>query len=425
MAAGCAEVPRPNVPHLDASTAVIENLRRVATCTPSGLQQTEGDLCVGVREGRVRYVGTRAALPIEFSNAARHDAGGRLLSPGLIDCHTHPAFVRSRAEEWQLKLAGASYEEIAARGGGILSSAGAVASAGNDALAAATLRNLCALRAHGVVVAEAKSGYGLSLQHELRQLRAIAWAGEQAEMKTVATCLVAHSLPADRRGSPELREQFLREVCTEILPQAARAQLATRADVFCERGVFTPEEAHRIGLAAKAAGLALTVHADQLSHSGGTRVACELGAQSADHLEYIDDADIAALKKSGTAAVLLPGSTFFLRQDKWAPARKLIEAGVTVALATDFNPGSSPICNPTFIMHLAMRSLGMTWEECLAGFTVNAAKALGLNTAEWGTILPGSRAAFAIWDVEHPRELPYYVGSNLCAGVITCRGWRD
>jgi imidazolonepropionase len=154
-------------------------------------------------------------------------------------------------------------------------------------------------------------------------------------------------------------------------------------------------------------------------------VACELGAQSADHCEYIDDEDIAALKKSGTAAVLLPGSTFFLRQDKWAPARKLIEAGVTIALATDFNPGSSPICNPTFIMHLAMRHLGMTWEECLAGFTVNAARALGLSTEEWGVIKPGSRAAFAIWDVEHPRELPYYVGSNLCAGVITCRGWRD
>ncbi len=399
---------------------MIENLRRIAA--PVLL---EGDLCVGVREGRVRYLGARTGLPLEFKTAQRHDAGGRLLTPGLIDCHTHPAFVKGRSEEWQLKLAGVSYEEIAAKGGGILSSAGAVAAASNEALANATLRNLVALRTHGVAVAEAKSGYGLSLEQELRQLRAIAWAGDQAEMKTLGTCLAAHSLPPDRRGSAELREQYLREVCSEILPQAARAQLASRADIFCERGVFTPEETRRVGLAAKAAGLALTVHADQLSHSGGTRVACELGAQSADHLEYIDGADIAALKASGTAAVLLPGSTFFLRQDKWAPARKLIEAGVTVALATDFNPGSSPICNPTFIMHLAMRHLGMTWEECLAGFTVNAARALGLSTEEWGVIKPGSRAAFAIWDVEHPRELPYYVGSNLCAGVITCRGWRD
>jgi imidazolonepropionase len=385
----------------------------------------EGDLCIGVREGRVRFVGTRSTLPPEFTHAHRHNAAGRLLTPALIDCHTHPAFVCARAEEWELKLAGVSYEEIAAKGGGILSSAEAVAAASNEKLADMTLRNLSALRAHGVAVVEGKSGYGLSLEQELRQLRAIAWAGEQAEMKTIGTCLAAHSLPANRRGSPELRDQYLREVCEEIIPQASRAGLASRADVFCERGVFTPDETRRVGRAAKTAGLALTVHADQLSHSGGTRAACELGAQSADHLEYVDDADIAALKASSTAAVLLPGSTFFLRQEKWAPARKLIDAGVTVALATDFNPGSSPICNPAFIMHLAVKYLAMTPEECLAAFTVNAARALGLDTAQWGTVQLGSRAAFAIWDVDHPRELPYYVGSNLCAGVITCRGWRD
>jgi imidazolonepropionase len=411
------------VAHLDASTVVIENIRKIATlATPDVL---EGDLALGVRKGRVRYLGPRALLPQEFTNAARFDAGRRLLTPALIDCHTHPAFVCARAGEWELKLAGVSYEEIAARGGGILSSAHAVAAADNATLSRATQRNLLLLKAHGVGVVEAKSGYGLCLEHELRQLRAIAHAGDAAEIKTVGTCLAAHTLPENRRGSPELREQYLREVCEEILPQAARSALATRADVFCERGVFTSEETRRIGRAAKSCRLALTVHADQLSHSGGTRVACELGAQSADHLEYVDDADIAAMKAAGVVAVLLPGSTFFLRQNQWAPARRLIEAGVPVALATDFNPGSSPICNPAFIMHLAVRYLGMTPRECLAGFTRHAARALGLSTEEWGIITPGSRAAFAIWDVEDAGELPYYTGSNLCAGVITCQGWRD
>ena len=409
--------------HLDASTVVVENIRQVATMAAPAV--ADGDVALGVRKGRVRYLGPRASLPPEFGSAERFDAGQRLLTPALIDCHTHPAFVKARAEEWQLKLAGVSYEEIAARGGGILSSARAVASADNAALAGATLRNLSLLKAHGVGVLEAKSGYGLCLEHELRQLRAIAHAGDSVEIKTVGTCLAAHSLPENRRGSSELREQYLREVCDEILPQAARSGLAARADVFCERGVFTPEETRRVGQAAKACGLALTVHADQLSHSGGTRVACALGAQSADHLEYVDDADIAAMKAAGVVAVLLPGSTFFLRQNQWAPARALIEAGVPVALSTDFNPGSSPICNPAFIMHLAVRHLGMSPGECLAGFTRHAARALGLSGDEWGIIKPGSRAAFAIWDVEDARELPYYTGSNLCAGVITCQGWRD
>lgn len=409
--------------HLDASIVVIENIRKVATmATPAVL---DGALALGVRNGRVRYLGPRSSLPPEFGTATRVDAGQRLLTPALIDCHTHTAFVCARAEEWELKLAGVSYEEIAARGGGILSSARAVASANNATLAAATVRNLSLLKAHGVGVIEAKSGYGLCLEHELRQLRAIAHAGDAVEIKTVGTCLAAHSLPENRRGSSELREQYLREVCEEILPQAARSGLALRADVFCERGVFTPEETSRIGRAAKACGLALTVHADQLSHSGGTRVACELGAQSADHLEYVDDADIAAMKAAGVVAVLLPGSTFFLRQNQWAPARRLIEAGVPVALSTDFNPGSSPICNPAFIMHLGVKHLGMSPDECLAGFTRHAARALGLNGDEWGVIKPGSRAAFTIWDVEDARELPYYTGSNLCAGVITCQGWRD
>lgn len=409
--------------HIEAATVVVENVRRIED--GAGHALSGGNLCVGVRHGRVRFVGERASLPPEFGQATRLDAGNRLLTPALIDCHTHPAFVRARADEWQLKLKGATYEEIAAQGGGILSSAKAVAEAGNEALAQATLKNLRLLRTHGVAVVEAKSGYGLGLEHELRQLRAIAHAGERAGMKVIATCLAAHALPGHLRGAAVHREQFLREVCDEILPQAARSGLAKRADVFCERGAFTVEEARRVGAAAKACGLALTVHADQLSHSGGTRVACELGAQSADHLEYVDEADVAAMKAAGVAAVLLPGSTFFLRQDKWAPARALMEAGVPVALSTDFNPGSSPICNPAFIMHLAMTHLAMTPEECLAGFTVNAAKALGLDVKEWGVVQAGSRAAFAIWDAAQALELPYYAGSNLCAEVITCEGWQD
>lgn len=422
--------------HINAETVLIDNLKRVVTCVPEGggaltgkrmrdLAPVEGDVCVGVEDGEVTYVGPRNRAPEQFDLAHRYDGRGMVLTPGLIDCHTHPAFVRGRSEEFAMRLAGASYESIAAAGGGIVSSTNAVRGAGDEKLLHETARNLKRLRRHGVVAVEGKSGYGLSLDDELRQLKAIRDAGEAADMHTTRTCLAAHSLPMEYRGSDAKRADYLNLVTEEILPAAAKDGLAQRADVFCEKGVFTPEETERIALAAQANGLRVTIHAEQMRHYGGAGVAAKVKADSADHLEFLDDADAEAMKQADTVAVLLPGSTYVLKMDAWGNGRQWIDRGLVVALATDFNPGSSPVANPAFVMNLAVMHCGMSPEEALAAFTVNAARALRLNTSRWGVIKTGSRAGFALWDVDHEREIPYYAGSNLCAEVITCRGWRS
>ncbi|MCC7507821.1 MAG: imidazolonepropionase [Planctomycetes bacterium] len=412
---------------------VIENVRRVATCgTGAPLLGTAmrelgvlaDDPCVAVRDGRVAYVGARKDLPAEFAKAQRIDGKGGVLTPGLVDCHTHPAFVKGRAEEFAMRLAGASYEDIAARGGGILSSTRAVREADDATLTAQTTRNLLRLRRHGVVVAEGKSGYGLNLKDELRQLAAIRDAGELADMHTVRTCLAAHSLPAEFRGNDARRAEYLRLVVDEILPAAARGGLAQRADVFCEQGVFTPDETRAIAQAAVRLGLQVTIHAEQLHLTGGASVAAQVGAASADHLEFLDDAGARAMAAAGTCAVLLPGSTYALKMDRWADGRRLIDMGLCVALATDFNPGSSPVANPAFVMNLAVMHCGFMPEEALVAFTADAAHALRLPAGEYGVITAGARAAFALWDVDHEREIAYYAGSNLCE-AITCPGWRS
>lgn len=420
--------------HIDTDKLVIENLRRVVTCDGGGvlvgkamreLNTLEHSPCVAVENGRVAYVGPRDRLPAAFDTAEHVDARGAVMTPGLIDCHTHPAFVRGRADEFAMRIAGASYEEIAAAGGGILSSMTAVRGATPEKLTEETRRNLLRLRRHGVVAAEGKSGYGLSLEHELNQLIAIRDAGELADMHTVRTCLAAHSLPMEYRGSDEKRAEYLRLVTETILPAVAKDGLAQRADVFCERGVFSAQESRAIGQAARSCGLRLTVHAEQLSDSGGASAAAELDADSADHLEYLSESGADAMLRAGTTAVLLPGSTYVLKMNQWANGRELVERGLVVALATDFNPGSSPVANPAFVMNLAVMYCGLTPEETIAAFTVNAAQALRLNTDEWGVIKPGSRAAFALWDVDHEREIPYYAGTNSCIEVITCRDWRS
>ncbi len=426
------------MPHINAQTIVIENFRRLVSCAPEKAEPGpllgrsmrelgcyEGDLAIGVRKGRIDFFGYRSELPPEYQGATRFDCQGRLVTPALIDCHTHPAFTAARAEEFLQRVQGATYEEIAGKGGGILQTTRVLRQSANDVLNNATLRNMTLLRAHGIAVVEGKSGYGLSLEHELRQLRAIVAAGVQLEMHTLGTCLAAHSLPEEFRGSAQRREAYLNLVCEQILPEAARSGMAKRADVFCERGAFSVEETRRVGLAAQKAGLEIAIHADQLSASGGAQIAAELKARSADHLEYTDIVGMKAMKDAGTSAVLLPGSTYYLGQDKWADARTMINGGLCVALATDFNPGSSPICAPAFIMHLAVTKLRMMPEEAINAFTVNAAHALGLKAGEWGCVREGARAAFAIWDLRHEREIPYYVGGNLCAGVVTCEGWRE
>jgi len=410
--------------HIEADRCVIVNIPRIATCAGEGVAPLSGDLAVAVEKGRVAFVGAAMDLPESFASVTRVDAAGALLTPGLIDCHTHPAFVRARADEFAMRLAGATYEQIAEKGGGILSSTRTVREADDRMLLDQTTRNLNRLRTHGVTVVEGKSGYGLSVRDELRQLRAIREAGEATGIFTVRTCLAAHSLPAEFRGDADKREEYLKLVCEQIIPAAAEDDLAQRADVFCEQGVFTPEEALRVGKAAQSAGLRVTVHAEQLHPSGGATVAAQLGADSADHLEYLPDAGLEAMCVANVAAVLLPGSTHVLKMDRWADGRRMIDAGLTVALATDFNPGSSPIANPSFVMNLAVMYCGLTPDEALLGFTRNAARALRLDESEWGCVRVGARAAFSLWDVDHEHELPYYAGSNLCREVITCRGWQ-
>ena len=421
---------------IDANKIVIENLRRIVTCAPGeggplvgwrmrNLATLAGNLCIGVEDGRVTYVGERDELPVAFADAHTHDGGEFVCTPGLIDCHTHPAFVRSRADEFALRLSGATYEEIAEAGGGIVSSTRAVRESSDEELAEETARNLLRLRRHGVVVAEGKSGYGLSLEHELRQLRAIRDAAASANMVTVGTCLAAHSIPVEYREQSGGREKYLELVTEEILPAVVDEGLAERADIFCERNVFEPDETRRFAERATELGLRLTIHADQMSDSCAAGIAAEFGADSADHLEYLSDESLQAMREASTTAVLLPGSTYVLKMDQWADGLRLREQDVCVALATDFNPGSSPVANPAFVMNLAVMHCGLKPTEAIAAFTVNAAQALRLDTNEWGVIKPGSRAAFALWDVDHEREIPYYAGSNMCIEVVTCQGWRS
>jgi len=342
------------------------------------------------------------------------DVDGALVTPGLVDCHTHPVFVGNRAHEFEMRLAGATYESIMAAGGGIRNSVKRLWEASDEVLASELRKHLGWLRRHGVVAAECKSGYGLSTEHELRSLRAIRDAQGWEGMRLVPTCLAAHSMPPDFPGD---RDAFVKQVCEVTLPAVAAEGLAHATDVFVEHGAFTGDQARRIVAAARSLGLTAHIHADQLGPGDGARVAVEFGAASADHLEYVSDEVIAGMAEKSVCAVLLPGSTFCLKQSAWAPGRKLVDAGVPVALSTDFNPGSSPVSSPAFVMTLACLHLGLTPSEALAAFTRNAAQCLGI-AAEYGSIAPGMRAAFTVWDVAEVREIPYWAGGNLVVDTL-------
>jgi imidazolonepropionase len=370
------------------------------------------EAAVACAAGRILEVGPSDALRRKYAAAAEVDAAGRAVIPGLVDAHTHLVFAGTREDEWERRCLGASYAEIAAAGGGIRSSVRAFREASDgDLLAAARARRRRALL-HGTTTLEVKSGYGLSLEQELRALRVARALDDRGDV--VPTFLGAHAVPPEFEGrGPE----YARVVAEEMVPEVARLGLARFCDVFVEAGYFEPAQARRILGAARARGMGLRIHADELTSGGGAELAAETGCASADHLLEVSEGGIRALAAAGVTAVLLPGTSFFLWMRKFAPARRLVEAGVPVAVATDCNPGSSMTENLQQAVALGCVGLRMTAAEALAGATRNAAFSLGLG-AECGRLAPGFRADLVVLDLPDPRLLPYHHGVNHAAVVV-------
>jgi imidazolonepropionase len=368
-----------------------------------------------VRDGLIAAVDTRAkveTLP-EARAAEKLDVGGRVVLPGFVDAHTHLIHAASRAEEYELKIQGASYEEIARKGGGILNSVKKLRAATGQALKARAKAALKEFAAHGTTTIEAKSGYGLDAASELKILRLHQELGREQPLEIVSTFLGAHVVPAEFRKRSVGAEQYVRLLTEQLIPDVATARLAEFCDVFCERGAFTVAQSRRVLEAGLRHRLAPRVHAEQLSRTGATQLAVKLGAASCDHLEKINRADIRALGKSKTVAGLLPGCDFHLGLKRYAPARALIEAGAIVSLATDYNPGTSPTVSMAMILSLACTQLRMTPAEAIAAATINAAHSLR-REKRIGSLEVGKQADVAVFEVEEYREIPYYFGVNTC-----------
>ena len=386
---------------------------RLATLDPrlSGLGEVE-DGVIAAADGRIVYAGPRAAAP-PVDAPEILDCEGRWITPGLIDPHTHLVWAGDRAHEFELRLAGASYEEIARAGGGIVSTMTATRAASEAELVAAALPRLDALIAEGATTVEIKSGYGLSLEHELKQLRAARELGRQRPVTIRTTLLGAHALPPEFKGDAD---GYVELVCREMIPAVAaqgvgKRGLADAVDAFCEGIGFSPAQTERVFEAARAYGLPVKLHAEQLSNLHGAALAAKFGALSADHLEYLDEGGVQAMARAGTVATLLPGAFYFVRETKLPPMELLRAAGVPMALATDCNPGTSPLTSLLLVMNMAATLFRMTVPECLAGVTREAARALGLQD-ETGVLAAGKRCDLAIWDVERLAELIYRMGFN-------------
>jgi imidazolonepropionase len=382
---------------------------------PPGLGVVE-DGVVASEAGRILYAGPAAEAPSGLDATDVIDCVGRWITPGLIDCHTHLVYGGDRAAEFEMRLAGASYEDIARAGGGIVSTVRATRSATEDELVAASLPRLDALIAEGVTTIEIKSGYGLSLAQERKQLSAARALAGHREIGVTTTFLGAHALPPEMAGDPD---GYIREVCETMIPTLAAEHLCDAVDAFCETIGFTPAQTRRVFEAAKKAGFPVKLHAEQLSNQHGAALAAEFGALSADHLEYADEAGIGAMATAGTTAVLLPGAYYFLRETKLPPVEVLRRHRVPIALATDCNPGTSPLTSLLLVMNMAATQFRMTVDECLLAVTRHAASALG-RTAEIGTLEAGKFCDLAIWDIERPAELVYRMGFN----PLHARVWR-
>ncbi|RYI20791.1 MAG: imidazolonepropionase [Acetobacteraceae bacterium] len=377
------------------------------------------DAAVVLEGDRIRWAGPMGDLPTAYRLLPETDVQGRLITPGLIDCHTHAVFGGHRAVEFELRLKGASYEEIARAGGGILSTVTATRAASEDDLLARALPRVDQLIASGATTIEVKSGYGLTVEDELKMLRVARRIGQSRPVTVRTTHLAAHAIPPDYKGRAM---DYIAEVALPSLRQAHAEGLVDAVDAFCEGIAFSVEELRPLFAEARALGLPVKLHAEQLSDLGGAAFAAEHGALSADHLEYLSADGVAAMAKAGTVAVILPGAFYTLRETQAPPIATLRAAKVPMAVATDLNPGSSPLASLTLAMNMACTLFRLTPEEALLGTTAHAARALGL--ADRGRIAPGLRADLAIWDAEHPAELAYRLGAtDLYQSIIGGQPW--
>jgi imidazolonepropionase len=369
------------------------------------------DAALAIKDGRIAWIGARCDAP---PTAREHDCGGAWLTPGLIDCHTHIVHGGNRSDEWEARLNGATYEDIARQGGGIMATVRATRSLDIDALVAASLPRVKALLAEGVTTLEIKSGYGLALDAEERMLRAARRIGELLPVRVVTSFLGAHALPPEFAGRAD---DYITDVCDVMLPALAAQGLVDAVDAFCERIGFTNAQTARVFEKADALGLPVKLHAEQLSDQGGAELVARHGGLSADHLEHLSEEGIAAMARAGTVAVLLPGAYYYLRETTMPPIAALRAAGVPMAVATDCNPGTSPLTSLLLALNMACTLWRLTPQEALLGVTAHAARALGLQD-EIGTLTVGKRADLALWNIARPADLAYAMGLNPCHAVI-------
>lgn len=401
---------------------VFRNIGQLATCPPGAPQQDAGlidNAALVFADNRVEWVGEEHQLPARFAGQESIDCGGRLVTPGLIDCHTHLCFGGWRGDEFEMRLQGRSYQEIAAAGGGIRSTVAATRSSSIEQLTEKALKALEQIRDLGITTLECKSGYGLERLSELKQLQVYRRLDEQQAVELVPTFLGAHMVPDEYQ---QRRSEYIDLLCQQLIPEVAEQELAQFCDIFVEQGAYSVSEARQILSAAKGAGLKIKVHADQLSCGGGAQLAAEFGAVSAEHLEYADEAGIQALERAGTVAVSLPLASLYLRE-RYLPAREMLNAGVRVAVATDFNPGSAPSFHLPLAMTLACINQQMTPQEVLMGATSVAARAIAAEH-RIGSLLPGFAADIAVFDVPAVNHWLYHFQANACCGLLKSGRWQ-
>lgn len=372
------------------------------------------DGAIAVSDGKIAWLGKRGDLPAGARALQQHDGGGAWLTPGLVDCHTHIVYAGNRSNEWEARLNGVPYEQIAREGGGIVSTVRATREAGLDDLLRQSLPRVKALMAEGVTTIEIKSGYGLDLATEEKMLRTAREIGKRLGLTVRTTFLGAHALPPEYAGRPD---DYIDDVCRNMLPALARQGLVDAVDAFCESIGFSPAQTERVFQAAEQHGLPVKLHAEQLSDQGGAQLAARYKGLSADHLEHLSPEGIQAMAASGTVAVLLPGAYYYLRDTRLPPVQALRDARVPIAIATDCNPGTSPMTSLLLAMNMGCTLFRLTPQEALAGATLNAAWALGLSDSI-GSLEPGKNADFALWNIDRPGDLAYAMGFNPCVATV-------